>query len=97
MCLAKMGEVIGMGFSDAQSMVNAWMTSPGHERILLDSDFDRIGVGYYYDADDTTNYWTADFGRGGPSDPVPVPSTLVLLSSGLLGLGLLGRRRGKQS
>lgn len=97
---SKMGEVIGGGYSEAQSIVNAWMTSPEHEELLLSSDFDRIGAGYYYDADPTDtyhHYWTVDLGSGGPSDPVPVPSALILLSSGLLGLGLWGRRRGKQS
>ncbi|MEJ2225764.1 MAG: CAP domain-containing protein [Syntrophobacterales bacterium] len=93
-----LGEVIGAGFSDAQSIVDAWMNSPGHQAILLDSSFDRIGVGYYYGPGSSyLYYWTADFGNGGSIDPVPVPSTLLLLSSGLLGLGLLGRRQRKQS
>jgi uncharacterized protein YkwD len=92
------GEVIGAGFHDAQSVVDAWMNSPDHQAILLDSSFDRIGVGYYYGPGSSyLYYWTADFGNGGSIDPVPVPSTLLLLSSGLLGLGLWGRRRGKRS
>lgn len=50
------GEIIGEGFSTAQSVVNAWIASPGHYKDMVDSRYNCIGVGisigedgkYYY-------------------------------------------------
>lgn len=38
------GENLARDFSDAQSVVNAWMASPSHKNNLLDKNFKEIGV-----------------------------------------------------
>lgn len=38
------GENLARDFSDAQSVVNAWMNSPSHRSNLLDKNFKEIGV-----------------------------------------------------
>ena len=52
-------ENIAMGQPDAQSVVTAWMNSPGHRRNIEDCSLTTIGVGL----DPDGNYWTQDFGR----------------------------------
>ncbi len=39
------GENLGLGFSDARSLVKAWENSPKHYANLVDPDFTEIGVG----------------------------------------------------
>lgn len=39
------GEIIGKGFSTAQSVVDAWIASPGHYKDMVDSRYNCIGVG----------------------------------------------------
>lgn len=39
------GENLAMGFSDPQSVVNAWLKSPTHYANLVDSDYTQIGIG----------------------------------------------------
>jgi uncharacterized protein YkwD len=58
-----LGEVIAGGFSSPETVVNAWMNSPGHKARLLDPDYEHIGVGYAFDTGtDHWHYWTADLG-----------------------------------
>ncbi len=38
------GENLARDFSDAQSVINAWMNSPSHKSNLLDKNFREIGV-----------------------------------------------------
>ena len=38
------GENLGMGFSDAESLVNAWMSSPKHKKNILNPAYREIGV-----------------------------------------------------
>lgn len=56
------GENIGAGFSTPKAVVDAWLASPGHCRILMSRSYTQLGVGYaaggYYGT-----YWTQDFGR----------------------------------
>ncbi len=69
------GENLAMGFSDAQSVVNAWIKSPTHYANLIDSDYTQIGVGIeagYYN-DQPTVFVAQHFGD--PSAIVPVSST----------------------
>lgn len=58
------GENIAAGYSDAASVVNAWMSSEGHRANMLSSTFCDIGVGYAYNgAADYDHYWVQNFGR----------------------------------
>lgn len=49
------GENIGAGYTTPQAAVNGWMASSGHRANILSTGFREIGVGYYYDAADTSN------------------------------------------
>jgi len=50
-----MGENIASGQTTSQSVMNAWMNSPGHRANILDPSFTQIGVGLY------ANRWTQKF------------------------------------
>jgi len=56
------GENIGAGFSTPKAVVDAWLASPGHCRILMNRSYTELGIGYatggYYGT-----YWTQDFGK----------------------------------
>ena len=51
------GENIAMGYSSAQSVVEAWMNSTGHRANILSANFTSIGVGYVTNG----GYWTQWF------------------------------------
>ena len=53
------GENIAQGQPDAQAVVTAWMSSPGHRRNIEDCAFTTIGIGLA----GPDKYWTQDFGR----------------------------------
>ena len=40
-------ENIAAGQTTASSVVQAWMTSPGHCGVIMDPDLSQLGVGYY--------------------------------------------------
>ena len=42
---AWLGENIAEGFTDAVSVMNGWMNSPGHRANILETNFTEIGVG----------------------------------------------------
>ncbi|MES9971194.1 MAG: CAP domain-containing protein [Candidatus Thiodiazotropha sp.] len=85
-----------------------WMGSQGHRQNILSNLFDDIGVGYYWEAEDTApilgdedditfplhTYWTQDFTGDEEVDAVPLPGAFWLLGSALAGLFAVGRRRG---
>lgn len=50
-------ENIAKGQRTPQDVVNAWMNSDGHRANILNSSFNKIGVGYVNDG----NYWTQMF------------------------------------
>ncbi|MEQ3554812.1 CAP domain-containing protein [Pseudonocardia nematodicida] len=50
-------ENIAMGQPDAESVVQAWMDSPGHRANILNCSLTTIGVGL------ADGYWTQNFGR----------------------------------
>jgi|GEM_PF-1871307 Uncharacterized protein with SCP/PR1 domains len=56
------GENIGAGYTTPKAVVNAWLASPGHCRILMSRSYTKLGVGYatggYYGT-----YWTQDFAK----------------------------------
>lgn len=50
-------ENIARGQKTPQAVVNAWMNSSGHRANILNSSYNRIGVGYVASG----NYWTQMF------------------------------------
>lgn len=57
-----MSENIGWGYRTPADIVNAWMTSPGHRRNILNCSARAVGVGIAYKANGTP-YYTQVFGR----------------------------------
>jgi uncharacterized protein YkwD len=59
------GENIAEGQPDAQSVMDAWMNSPGHRANILDCDYRTIGIGVHYATGSESGgpWWTQDFGR----------------------------------
>jgi uncharacterized protein YkwD len=60
-------ENIAAGFLTPETVVQAWMESPGHRANILAPDVEEIGVGYYYLPSDRgsvnyKHYWTQVFG-----------------------------------
>ena len=51
-----MGENIAYNFSDANSVMTAWMNSPGHRANILDPSFTEIGVGITLDSQGSPYY-----------------------------------------
>jgi uncharacterized protein YkwD len=61
------GENIGVGYSTADEVVQAWMNSPGHRANIMNPNLREIGAGFYFTANDTGRvsyryYWTQNFG-----------------------------------
>lgn len=60
------GENVAAGYRDAQSVMDAWMRSPGHCRNVLNPGFTELGVGYVQRDGDPSryfDYWTQVFAR----------------------------------
>lgn len=53
------GENIAMGQTSAESVMKAWMNSPGHKANILNSNYGKIGIGMY--EKNGTKYWTQMF------------------------------------
>ena len=53
------GENIAAGYSDASSVMEGWMDSPGHKGNILDADYTHIGVGCY--EENGYRYWVQLF------------------------------------
>jgi uncharacterized protein YkwD len=56
-----LGENIAFNYSDAQSVVNAWMNSPDHRANILNPNFTQTGVGVAFDSQGNP-YYTQEFG-----------------------------------
>ena len=58
-----LGENIAAGYNTASSVMNGWMTSPGHCNNIMSPNYKEIGIGYAFDSTSTyDHYWTQDFG-----------------------------------
>ena len=53
------GENLAYGFATPESVVKAWMNSPGHRANILSGNYGRMGVGY--EVIDGTSYWSQLF------------------------------------
>ncbi|MEL6232030.1 MAG: CAP domain-containing protein [Cyanobacteria bacterium J06627_3] len=72
------GENIAAGYSSAKAVVDGWIASPGHRANMLNANYNEIGIGHYYEANDTgkvnyRHYWTQVFGKGTIESPAPTP------------------------
>lgn len=61
------GQNIAAREPDPQTILAAWIASPGHNANMLNPHYTAIGVGYAYNPNDPGDpafyrYWTADFG-----------------------------------
>jgi uncharacterized protein YkwD len=56
------GENIAFNFPDANTVVAAWMNSPGHRANILNPGYTQIGVGVAYDSQHEP-YYTEEFGQ----------------------------------
>ncbi|MBF2063102.1 MAG: CAP domain-containing protein [Calothrix sp. C42_A2020_038] len=64
---SRAAENIYAGGSTPEDVVRGWMNSPGHRKNILNPEYQEIGVGYYFLANDTgsvnyKHYWTQVFG-----------------------------------
>ena len=49
-------------YNCAQEAFKAWMKSPAHQKVMLNENFEEIGIGYVFNADSTYGgYFTAVF------------------------------------
>jgi uncharacterized protein YkwD len=61
------GENIAAGQSTPADVVDGWMRSDGHCANIMRPEFTHLGVGYYFQIDDTyRHYWTEVFGTPMP-------------------------------
>ena len=72
------GENIAAGYRTPEAVVQGWIDSPGHRANMLNANYNEIGLGYYYLANDNgsvnyNSYWTQVFGKGTISAPPPNP------------------------
>ncbi len=72
------GEDLAAGFPGAAQVLSGWIASPAHNAVLLNPNYDAIGIGVAYSVTSTYKwYWAADFGGPGvkaaPVAPPPAP------------------------
>jgi len=57
------GENIAAGQTSPAKVMDSWMNSPGHRANILNSNYKKLGVGYYYDSSSYYKYhWVQMFG-----------------------------------
>lgn len=62
-----LGEVVAMGYATGNDVVQAWLASPAHADILLNTAARHVGVGFASDSASTT-YWTVMVGANDTLD-----------------------------
>lgn len=68
------GENLAGGPADPGTVLNLWISSPGHNAVLLNANYVAVGIGRAYGAGTTYGwYWAADFGGAGAPPPPPPP------------------------
>jgi uncharacterized protein YkwD len=68
------GENLGAGFGAASAVLAGWQVSPAHNAVLLNPNYNAVGVGLAYEPNSTYKwYWAADFGGPGGTVTIVVP------------------------
>lgn len=69
------GENLGEGFTNSNTLMNAWMNSPSHRANVLNGNFTEIGIGFAYGSfqgNPNNTIAVVHFGsKGSPSTPKP--------------------------
>jgi uncharacterized protein YkwD len=70
------GENLGAGYGSAGAVFAGWQSSAAHNAVLLNPNYNAIGVGLVYNANTTYKwFWAADFaGPGGTVKAVVPPA-----------------------
>jgi len=68
---AALGENIATGYSSPAQVMSSWMASAGHRYNILSPNFTEIGVGYYYDAGDSSNVYVPSLNPADQHDNGP--------------------------
>ena len=62
------------GYATAGAVLAGWQTSAAHNAVLLNPNYNAVGIGLGYNASSTYKwYWAADFGGPGGTVKVAVP------------------------
>jgi uncharacterized protein YkwD len=68
------GEDLGAGYGTASAVLAGWQASAEHNAVLLNPNYDALGIGLVYEPNSTYKwYWAADFGGPGGTVKVIVP------------------------
>jgi uncharacterized protein YkwD len=68
------GENLGAGYETAGAVLAGWQESAAHNAVLLNPNYDAVGIGLVYHPSSTYRwYWAADFGGAGGTVHVVVP------------------------
>lgn len=68
------GEDLAAGYATAGAALAGWQASPAHNAVLLNPNYNAIGVGLVYNASSTYKwYWAADFGGPGGTVKIALP------------------------
>ena len=77
-----MGENLAWGYISPEAAMVGWMNSPGHRANILNSSFEKLGVGYVYE-ENSPNWkdnWVQMFG-GGLVSPDAISTADILTTS----------------
>lgn len=67
------GEAVAWGFEDPRAVVEFWINSPAHRRILLNEFATDVGTGFVSNVNAPNIwYWTAEFGNQFAQPPSPI-------------------------
>src|SRR6266576_1637815 len=68
------GEDLGAGYPSAGGVLAGWQASAAHNAVLLNPNYNAVGIGLVYEPNSTYKwYWAADFGGPGGTVKVVIP------------------------
>jgi uncharacterized protein YkwD len=68
------GENLAAGYENARAVLAAWQASAAHHAVLLNPNYDAVGIGLVYNGSSRYKwYWAADFGGAGGTVKVVLP------------------------